>query len=221
MAIGFTILKARSFHVMGLQVDALGSNPNCNMLCLNNPVTSNFCSCTSSTPVCRIAVAPVTATQHWTYLKAFLRDCSELKRLIKDMWTCTNAVLYCKIGNAVVTKNLVSLWAVKIKFLKRQHVLHTGLVFLSKWYIWEVGNIFWFCFCVLTISYKLEGLAKDYAFISSVLRLHMCLCIQDISAKLVLIWSPPGYPTAAHPPLAIPQMGQQKHCPLIGVFTGI
>lgn len=89
---------------MGLQVDALVSDPHYHMLSLDNPVTSNFCSCTISTPVCRFVLAPVTATQH---LKAFLRDCSELKRLIKD--TQTSAVLYYKIGYVVVTKNLVLL----------------------------------------------------------------------------------------------------------------
>lgn len=91
---------------MGLQVDALVNDLHCHMLCLGNLVTSNFCSYTISTPVCRFALAPVTATQH---LKAFLRDCSDLKRLIKDTQTYTSAVLYYKIGYVVVTKNLVLL----------------------------------------------------------------------------------------------------------------
>lgn len=100
-----TVLKACSFYVMSLQVDALVSNPHRNMPCLGNLVTSNFCGCTScSTPVCRFVLAPVVATQH---LKAFLRDCSELKRLIKNTQTYT--ILYYEISYAVVTKNLVLL----------------------------------------------------------------------------------------------------------------
>lgn len=62
-------------------------------------------------------------------------------------------------------------------------------------------RFFWFCFYLQTISYKLEGLAKDYSFLSSVPCLHMCLCVWDMSRKLIPAWFPSGQPWPTYAPL--------------------
>ncbi|CAM9637190.1 unnamed protein product, partial [Bubo scandiacus] len=50
-------------------------------------------------------------------------------------------------------------------------------------------TFFWFCFCLQTISYKLEGLAKDYSFsfVCTVLAyVFVCMgCLNKVCSSLI------------------------------------